>query len=104
MDAFQKIKNFVIQQRWEFKEELTENTDLRRDLQLWGDDAFEFLVSFSREFNVDISDFVFSKYFPPEGDRLVPKLLGFIGLNPEPEYHSLTLGDLLSAIVNGKLR
>lgn len=36
------------------------------DLGISGDDAYDFIISYSKRFNVDISGFSFSKYFHSE--------------------------------------
>lgn len=43
-----------------------ENSVLFKDLDLIGDDASCFLQKFSKEFDVDMSDFEFEKYFIEE--------------------------------------
>ena len=103
MDNFESIKQFVTKHRWEYDFPYTRETELRKDLKLWGDDAVEFIIAFGKEFNVDISTLDCNKYFPPEGDRILPAIFRLLSLKKKPEYFSLTLGDLEQAIKNGKL-
>jgi hypothetical protein len=70
---------------------------------LWGDDAFEFIEAYTKEFNVDLSEFDMKKYFPPEGDVILPAIMRALRLKKEPEYFPLTLGDLEGGIKKGKL-
>jgi acyl carrier protein len=103
MDNLEKIKQMVVKQRWEYDFPLTRETTLRKDLKLWGDDAFEFIEAYGREFSVDLSEFDIKKYFPPEGDSILPAIIRVFCLKKEPKYFPLTLGDLDEGIKKGKL-
>lgn len=103
MDNFELIKKFVTKQRWEYDFPLTRETTLRSELKLWGDDAVDFIISFGKEFNVDISTLDLNKYFPPEGDRILPTIFRLLSLKKKPEYFSITLGDLEESVKKGKL-
>lgn len=103
MENLEKIKELVVKLRWEYDFPLTRETTLRKDLKLWGDDAFDFIKAFSEEFNVDLSGFDIKKYFPPEGDFILPAIIRALRLKKEPEYLPLTLGHLEDAISRGKL-
>lgn len=83
------------------------STKLQDDFGIYGDDASEFLVEFSKKFNVEIShDFNFDEYFDNEGSGL---FLFFsrifsgknIGLNKKRK--SINLGHLEKAIELGRL-
>jgi hypothetical protein len=63
----ERIKLFVINERGKYKKPLTKATMLEKDLKITGDDAWEFLESFGKKFNVIIDDLDLSKYFSPEG-------------------------------------
>lgn len=55
--------------------EVNFSSDLVHDLGMAGDDAGELMEAFVEEFNVDITNFVFLDYFPPEaGFRRFPIL------------------------------
>lgn len=81
----------------------TENTTLQEDLNIWGDDAVEFLEEFSNRFGVDISEFDFDKYFKSEGDPILQTIIRLIKRGKTPKYTPLTLGDLKDAMEKGKL-
>lgn len=102
MDNFDKLKEFVIDQRWEYSP-MTLETSLRNDLVLWGDDAIEFIEAYGKFFEVDISNFNFSKYFPEEGGMLLPLLLTKLRAPEDSGYSQLTLGDLVKGIEMGSL-
>jgi hypothetical protein len=71
--------------------ELSEDTDLRRDLRMAEEDAEELLAKFFQEFSVALGDFDSSRYFPSEG-------LWLLRLNSsKPPPVRLTLGMLLQA-------
>ena len=75
MDNFGQIKEFVIRKRWEYNFPLTRETELRKELKLSGDDATEFIIAFGKEFNVDLSNLDLNRYFPPEGDKILPAIM-----------------------------
>jgi hypothetical protein len=100
---FNQLKEFVIRERLGYEFELTRDTDLQRDLKIWGDDADDFIESFSREFNVDISEFEISKYFKSEGDWILPKIMSFFFGKKTEQYPPLRLGNLEKAIKEKKM-
>lgn len=77
----------------------TRDTRLYEDLNIYGDDAFEFMVSFGKKFNVDLSGFDFNKYFKSEGFDLFGGFFNPVGYFKKP----ITLGDLEQAVINGKM-
>jgi len=101
MEHLEKLKEFVVNQRWEGN--FTKETELRKDLKLWGDDAAEFLAAYGKEFNVALSQFNFDRYFPPEGDFIMPAVIRALRLKEQPKYSPLTIGDLEEGINRGKL-
>lgn len=82
---------------------INKGNNLQGDLKIWGDDAFEFIEAFSKEFNVDLSQFEFDKYFKAEGDWVLPSIVGFLLGNRKQAYVPITLGDLEQAVIRGKL-
>jgi hypothetical protein len=103
MDNFERLKELVAKQRWEYDFPLTRDTTLQKDLKMWGDDAFEFIDAFGKEFGIDLSEFDIKKYFRPEGDVILPAIIGAILFRKKKKYLPLTLGDLEKAIEKGKL-
>lgn len=83
---------------------LEDNAELERDLKLAGDDIVDFIISFAKKFNVDISDLDLSKYSYGEGLMLNFSLL-FKKVKGEaiPKITPLTIKDLKNAIVSRKL-
>ena len=80
---------------------ITEDTRLLQDLELDGDDAEEFIDTFSREFGVDMSSFCFEEYFGPEvscRSMLSVLTMGIIVRNGEKQ--PLTVGHLVNAVTN----
>lgn len=102
-EIFEKIKSFVIEQRWEYSFVLERTTKIEKDLRITGDDAVEFIFAFSKQFNVDVSNFMMTEYFEPEGDKLAGAIIRmFIG-NKKAKNKELLLGDLERAVEAGKL-
>ncbi len=99
----EEIKKFVNEIRGGYTFDFTKDTKLQEDLNIWGDDAVEFIENFGGNFNVDISEFDFNKYFKPEGDMILASIVNLFRKTKPPEFTPLTLGDLEQAIRNGKL-
>lgn len=93
---FEKIKEFIIEERWEYDFELKYETSLQDDLKIFGDDASEILLKFCQKFNVKFDKFKFDDYFRPE-----PSWIDSFG--SESGYKKLTLRDLVNAANNGIL-
>lgn len=65
-----KLDNFIENQRGFSVKPYSKMTNLQEDLGIYGDDASEFFINFSKEFNVDISNFSIEPYFDNEGSGL----------------------------------
>lgn len=91
-ELLDKIKSFILNERGKYRFELQEYHSLQSDLNIYGTDAVEFIISFGNKFGVDVSNFDAEKYFKPEGYGL-----------PDKDYPKLTIGDLLKSIEKGSL-
>ncbi len=94
----EKLKEFVVKHTFVNDVILTRATRIQEELGLTGDDAFEFITAYAKEFNVDIGKFSFQKYFNSESDLFHLKTFSN---NPSPKK-AITLGDLEKAIIMGK--
>lgn len=101
---FERICDFVERQQGKLYPKLTRDVTIERQLFLTGFDAFEFILDFSKEFNVDISNFMAADYFEAEGSMSVT-IKYWLGMTKKPwKYRKeLTLGDLEQAVIVGKL-
>lgn len=79
-----------------------EALSLYHDLSIYGDDADEFLLNYSRIFGVSISDFCFKNYFPEEGDPVLGLIKTFF-TGEKKEYKRFTISDLQEGISNKKI-
>lgn len=95
-DIFQQVKEFLIQERWNYDFELKPETSIQNDLSIFGDDASEILSKFCSKFNVDHSNFNFDDYFKPESSWT-----DFF--SKKKEYKKLTIADLVKAVEKGNL-
>ncbi|QRY57117.1 DUF1493 family protein [Sphingobacterium siyangense] len=77
---------------------------LYHDLNIFGDDASEFLNAFKSQFNVNLSEFNFSEYFPSEGDNILPNIFRFLIGKKKKIYKPLTIYHLIEAIELGYLK
>ena len=93
-----KLRHLLETERWGFgKIDIQRSTRIEQDLQLTGCDAVEFIVTFGKEFDVDVSGFMANDYFEPEGICLIDILF------KKERKKSLTIGDLEEAIILKKL-
>ncbi len=104
-DMFKRVESFVLKFRPGSKGPLSADTRLLDDLGMDGDDAVEFMEAFSKEFDVDMSEFEFDKHFGPEGFGPVDLfyiLFSLVGRIFRKDFDllghiSITLRDLVSA-------
>lgn len=100
---FSRVREFVADQRGVDVEKVSEATTLFGDLGLDGDDATEFFQAFARAFQVDISEFDFSRFFGREGLTLAAPLIWLRQAmrNGTPEeragFAQITVGQLVRA-------
>jgi hypothetical protein len=92
---FEKLKLFTIKEAFLTKEKLTRDTKLYEDLGITGDDAIEFILAYSKYFQVDVVNFMAADYFEDEGRSTLFRK----GTNKK----IITLGDLEKGIIAGKL-
>jgi hypothetical protein len=102
-ELFSRIVKLIEKQMGRYKRPLNRDTMLEKDLGMTGDDTVEFLLDFSKEFNVDLSNFKISRYFYPEGDTILPAILRTATGKPDPKEAELTIGHLENAVYAGKL-
>ena len=96
-NIFDKVKEFIVRERWEYDFELRPTTSLQDDLKIYGDDASEILTKFCAEFDVKTNKFKFDDYFRPE-----PDWTDFF--RKKKSYKKFVLGDLVEAIKSGELK
>lgn len=97
-----ELNSFIEKERWKYPFKLTSNTEVEKDLKVTGDDAIEFLVSFGKEFNVDISQFSATEYFDSDGIDFIGWIVDLFRKKPRVKKR-LTLGDLETAIQTKQL-
>jgi len=79
------------------------NTEIYRDLGLWGDDAGGLLDRFSAEFGVDMAGFDFSKHFREEGSYLAEGIVNMVrGKKAHEKFLPVTVRDLVASVLAGK--
>ncbi|MBK7010727.1 MAG: DUF1493 family protein [Saprospiraceae bacterium] len=100
MTIFGSLKNFVSEEFGIDESRITLSTDLQSDLNIYGDDASEFISLFAKQLNVDIKYFNFDEYFKGEGSSLME----FLGHKSVPVYKKLLIQDLVLAVELGYLK
>jgi len=91
---FNELVMFVRNQIGVYDTLITRKTLIEDELGVTGDDAEDLLITFSRRYNIDISNFNFTKYFYDE-----PGVFNLQNRKIEP----LTVGHLEKAIIAGRL-
>lgn len=98
-----ELNNFIIKQIGVDAEEITDAALIEDDLGVYGDDAIEFIVSYGKMFNVDVSNFMAADYFSAEGDVILPALIRLFTGKPKTQKKKLTVGHLEKGITFGRL-
>lgn len=102
-EILNQIGQLIENKMGRYKKPFTRDTALEKDLGISGDDAVDFLLDFSKKFNIDMSKFDIRKYFFPEGDFMLPIILRLITGKKREKISELKLGDLEKAIIAGRL-
>lgn len=67
-----KVIELVAEQSGSQPDEIDENTDLYRDLRIWGDDVDSLFIEFSKEFNFPLCEIDVRGCFPGEAHMFNP--------------------------------
>ena len=102
-EIFNELKNFIIKRHGLDHEEVTRSSRVDADLGIYGDEAVEFIIDYGSRFDVDVSKFMASEYFEPEGDVILPAIIGFITNRKKASRKTLTVEHLEKAIIAGRL-
>ena len=86
--------SFIRKEMNEFKGPINRGTLIEDDLGITGDEAAELIMNFSKKYNVDIHEFVFSNYFYDESAVFI--------LSHEVKL-PFNVGHLQKAIIAGRL-
>ncbi len=107
-EVFNRLKAFIIRQYSFFESrEIVRWTRVEENLGIYGDEAVDFLLAYSKEFNVDVSNFMAADYFSPEG--IGRDIIGdlkaslFSKKYPYKPKKELTISDLEKGILMGAL-
>ena len=101
--TLEKIKSMIVYKCGINKDKILIDSKIEDDLGLTGDDAVEFILTFSKEFNVDISNFVISDYFSREGFDFISPIVNFFSKKETVQKKNLTVGDLIKITEIGRL-
>jgi len=82
---------------------ITRNTTLEDEAGMTGDDAVEFLLDYSKRYNVDLTDFDIRIYFTAEGDSILSGIIHTIIGRKVLKQKDLTVGDLENGIIQKRL-
>ena len=102
-DIFNQVKIFTVNSIGVDEDEISEDTRLESDLGVYGDDAIEYVLAFGMKFNVDVTNFMFSDYFSPEGDFILSAIIRIFTGKKNTKQKELTIRHLLKAIKAGRL-
>ena len=96
-NRMEDLITFIAEQTATKRYKINKNSLLEKDLGLYGDEAEDFIIAYSKKYNVDLSKFHFSLYFSQEYD---PMMRGFYKLHKVKE---LSVADLYEGIKKGEL-
>ncbi|HSR49453.1 MAG TPA: DUF1493 family protein [Acidobacteriota bacterium] len=94
-ETYRRVKRFIADFRRTPESKITPESRIPQDLGIDGDDASEFLGAFMEGFEVDMSDFEFSKYFQPEGCNPFFFVYSLFFKRDNLRSTPLTVGDLV---------
>lgn len=83
---------------------IRDNSSVNSDLRVDGDDAVEFIESFAKRFDVDISKFKFEQYFGAEISTNPLQLLARLFRKSQSNFKRLEVRDLVEATRSKYLR
>jgi hypothetical protein len=87
---YNRIVDFVSSET-RTRKHLSGNTDIEKDLGVTGIDAEEFMRNFQREFEVDLSNFRFDRYFGGEGANPILLIMSLLGKGKVRDPLTITL-------------
>jgi hypothetical protein len=90
----EKLVSFIREEIGEFDLGINKNTLIEDELGITGDDGIELIFNYSKQFNVDVTDFKFDKYFHPE-----PGVFNTFKKTILP----IRINDLYNGMISGKL-
>jgi len=101
--TFREIRDFIHEILAVPKKKISETTTLARDLRVDGDEAGDFMVAYADRFKVNLTDFVFVKYFGVEAG-FDPFAYLYLKIFRPEEFRKpeITVADLVSAAKAGK--
>jgi acyl carrier protein len=97
-----QLNHLIISMSGVRENEIKPDARLYEDLGIYGDDAIELMIAYSSQFKVYISNFMAADYFQPEGDTLLPAIIGMITGNKK-KYKILMVSHLEKGILAGRL-
>ena len=92
-EIFNDLVAFIYKVSRNFEVPITMETSIENDLGVTGDDGEDLIIEFGKKYNVNITNFLFTKYFYPEP----------LTSSISKEIKVLTVGHLLKAIEAGRL-
>jgi acyl carrier protein len=102
-DVYSKVKNFVVKEAAVNESEVFEDASLENDLGIHGDDAVDFIISFGKEFKVDVSKFMAADYFSGEGIDIIGPIIRMATGRKEKQRKDLKVRHLVKAVLAGSL-
>jgi hypothetical protein len=70
----QKVKTFI-SKYWHYKLDKLKIETTLDDIGMYGDDTYDFIIAFAKEFNLSMENLPFDKYVDDEGWDFIRKLL-----------------------------
>jgi len=90
----------IVVKKYSGNGQMSIDSDLEKELGISGDDAYDLIKDYGLVFNVDVSAFVFNKYFYDEGEQMIRFFHWCTGRYKRRKF---TLVDLQQGIELGKL-
>ena len=102
-ELFNRLKAFVVDQAGVEDYEVIPEAKIEDDLGVTADDAIDFLLAYSKTFNVDVTRFMAADYFDGEGDVILPSIIRMFTGKKKVKNKVLTVAHLVKGILAGML-
>ncbi|GAB3025227.1 hypothetical protein GCM10027051_32390 [Niabella terrae] len=102
-EILDKLKAFIIKEAAVEDEEVIRDAQIEGDLGVTGGDALDFLITYGKTFNVDLTKFMAADYFYGDGDLILPAINRILAGKNKKRNKILTVQHLEKGILAGRL-
>jgi len=102
-DIFPEIQELISDFSGIKKSKITISSKLEHDLRIYGDDAIELILAYSKKFSVNLDNLNPGDHFSPEGDTVLPWIISLFSPSKKVIIDDLMVLDLVNGAKAGTL-